>query len=201
MTAPTAPEGEEQSIVTLQWAAAEVARLHHEHPDRTIGILVRRNQAVARLIYALRHMHGIAASEEGGNPLTDSVAVQCVLSLLRLADHPEDTVARYHVAQSPLGSIVGFEHYDDDTAVHQVSLSVRQRLMAIGYGRTIYGWVKALAGSCDQRELNRLFQLVELAHGYEPQSTERSIDFVEYVCAQKVEANWTSTWKARHRLS
>ena len=136
VTAPEANEDEEQALVTLRWAATEVARLHRAHPDRSIGILVRRNQAVARLIYALRHTHGITASEEGGNPLTDSVAVQLILSLLRLADHPEDTVARFHIAHSPLGHMVGFEHYDDSTAAHRVARDVRQRLMAMGYGRT-----------------------------------------------------------------
>ena len=59
--------------------------------------------------------------------------------------------------------------------------------MAIGYGRTIYGWVQALTHACDQRELNRLYQLVELAYSYESQVTERSTDFVAYVCAKKVE--------------
>jgi ATP-dependent helicase/nuclease subunit A len=57
----------------------------------------------------------------------------------------------------------------------------------MGYGRTIYGWVHALADSCDQRELHRLSQLVELANSYEPQGTERPTDFVAYVCAKKVE--------------
>jgi len=187
VTAPAANEDEEQALVTLRWAATEVARLHREHPGQTIGILVRRNQAVARLIYTLRHTHGIAASEEGGNPLTDSVAVQLILSLLRLTDHPEDTVARFHVAHSPLGRLVGFEHYDDDTVAHRISLDVRQRLMAMGYGRTTYGWVNALAAYCDQHELNRLCQLVELAYSYEPQVTERTTDFVAYVYAKKVE--------------
>ncbi len=39
VTAPAANEDEEQALVTLRWAAAEVAGLHREHPDRTIGIL------------------------------------------------------------------------------------------------------------------------------------------------------------------
>ena len=53
------------------------------------------------MIYELRS-RGIDASEEGGNPLTDSPAVQLILSLLTLADHPGDTAARFHVATSPL---------------------------------------------------------------------------------------------------
>ncbi|MGQ4807029.1 RecBCD enzyme subunit RecB [Candidatus Entotheonellaceae bacterium PAL068K] len=186
--ARAANEGEEQSIVTLQYAAEEVARLHHKHPERTIGILVRRNQTVARLIYALRHTHRIMASEEGGNPLTDSVAVQLILSLLRLADHPGDTVAGFHVAHSPLGGVVGLDHHDDKAAMQRVSLEVRQDLLAMGYGRTIYGWVRGLVDSCDQRELNRLLQLVDVAYSYEPQATERTVDFVMVVRAKRVEA-------------
>lgn len=187
VTAPAPEEGEDQSTVTLRFAAAEVARLHRASPNRTIGVLVRRNKAVVQLIYELRHTHHIVASEEGGNPLLDSIAVQVILSLLRLADHPGDTMARFHVAYSPLGRNVGFDCYDDEAAVQRVSLEVRQSLMALGYGRTIYGWVKALADDCDQRELNRLSQLVELAYGYESRATERTIDFVAYVGAKKVE--------------
>ena len=85
-----------------------------------IGVIVRTNDEVTNLIFSLQQL-GIPASEEGGNPLTDALAVQLVLSLLRLADHPGDTVARFHVAHSPLGRIVGFEveDYDDEAAVHR----------------------------------------------------------------------------------
>jgi ATP-dependent exoDNAse (exonuclease V) beta subunit len=187
LTAPVAHEDAPQAVVTLQWAAEAIARLHREHPDRTMGILVRRNHAVAQLIALLRHVHGIAASEEGGNPLTDSVAVQLILSLLRLADHPGDTVACFHVAHSPLGLLIGLERYDDQAVIYRVALDIRQRLMTMGYGQTISSWVQALADACDQRELHRLLQLVELAYGYEAQATERPTDFVAYVAAKKVE--------------
>jgi ATP-dependent exoDNAse (exonuclease V) beta subunit len=186
-TSRIASEGEAQTEVTLQHAAAEVATLHRALPHQTIGILVRRNRSVTRLIDDLRYIHGIAASEEGGNPLTDSVAVQLILSLLRLGDHPGDSVACFHVAHSPLGKMLGLERHDDKPAVLRVSLEVRQRLMSRGYGRTLYGWVSALAGHCDQNELNRLLQLVDLAYGYDPQATERTMDFVLYVAAKKVE--------------
>ena len=146
-----------------------------------MGILVRRNQSVGQLITLLRHVHGIAASEEGGNPLTDAMAVQLILSVLRLADHPGDTVARFHVAHSPLGPVVGLAHYDDHAEAARVAFAIRQRLMTMGYGPTIDGWAHALADACDQREVNRLMQLVELAYGYEAQATERPTDFVAYV--------------------
>ncbi len=85
------------------------------------------------------------ASEEGGNPLTDSAAVNVVLSLLRIADHPGDTVARFHVAHSPLGAAIGLEDYRDDAAARRVSLQVRQSLVQHGYGATIQGWTQSLA--------------------------------------------------------
>ena len=81
VTAPPAGDGEEQGVVTLRHAAEEIARLHEQTPELGIGVLVRRNKAVARLIFELR-LRGIDASEEGGNPLTDSPAVQVILSLL-----------------------------------------------------------------------------------------------------------------------
>ena len=74
-----------------------------------------------RLIYALRRDHGIDASEEGGNPLTDSPAVQLLLSVLALADHPGDTAARFHVAHSPLAEPLGLTDYADAEAARRLA--------------------------------------------------------------------------------
>ena len=184
--APRAGEDEKQETVTLKYAAEEIARLAREAPDCSVGALVRDNQAVARLIFELRQ-HGIQASEEGGNPLTDSPAVTVVLSLLTLADHPGDTAARFHVSQSPLGRIVGLDDHADAAAAGRVSLSVRRHLLNHGYGPTIYRWARELAQSCDGRDARRLMQLVELAYRYEDDATLRTRDFVHFVESQKVE--------------
>lgn len=186
IAAPAAGEGEKQDEVTLVYAAGEVAALHRLTPGCRIGVLVRKNEAVARLIYELRN-RGVEASEEGGNPLTDSPAVQLVLSLLTLADHPGDTAARFHVAHSPLGAGLGLTDHDDAAAASRLSQAIRRGLMDRGYGPTLYGWVGELAASCDRRDLDRLMQLVELAYGYEAAATTRADDFVALVSEQKVE--------------
>ncbi len=186
-TATAANEDDSQQAETLRFAAGEVARLFRESPGASIGILVRRNQAVARMIYELRHHHGIEASEEGGNPLLDSAAVQLVLSLLAIADHPGDTIARFHVAHSPLGSIVGFTDYSDADAARRLSSEIRQSLLNKGYGPAIYHWVRELTPFCSQRELTRLLQLVSLAYRYEDHATEEAQDFIESVSVTKVE--------------
>ncbi len=186
VTAPQAEENEEQKVVTLQFAAREIASIHAQSPGCSIGVLVRRNAAVARLIYELRQ-HNVEASEEGGNPLTDSPAVELVLSLLTLADHPGDTIARFHLTHSPLGKSLGIEDHRDSGAAWRLSLQVRRSLLAEGYGPTVYAWTKQLAASCDRRDLSRLMQLVELAYGYEAQASVRADDFVALVRQKRIQ--------------
>jgi len=190
-SAPAAGEGEKQDDVTLDFAARRIAELHAAAPGRSIGALVRRNRSVARLIWRLRQQ-GVPASEEGGNPLVDSPAVQLVLSLMRLADHPGDTASRFHVARSPLGEPLGLPRFDDDAAAWRASAEIRRRLLADGYGPTIHCWTTLLAPHCDRRDRDRLVQLVEMAHAYESRATGRADDFIELVTQQRVEDPSTS---------
>jgi len=184
--APQAPEGVKQATVTLLRAAEEVQRLQAEAPRASIGVLVRRNMAVARMIYELR-VRGIEASEEGGNPLTDSAAVELILSLLAVADHPGDRAARFHVAHSPLGAMLGLADHEDDGRAAGLAEEIRRRLADDGYGPTLYAWARGLAATCDRRDLKRLTQLVEMAYAYDPSATTRADDFVRMVRQKKVE--------------
>ncbi len=187
IVAPAAGEGEKPDHATLAYAAGQIATLHRQAPDRRIGVLVRKNDAVARLIYLLRQKHHINASEEGGNPLTDSPAVGWLLSLLTLTDHPGDTAARFHVAHCPLARTMNFTDDTDSESAGRLAQDVRRQLAVDGYGATLYGWVHELAPSVDRRNLGRLMQLVELAHAYEPGAGTRADDFVELVTKRRVE--------------
>ncbi len=187
LAAPQAAEEETQEAVTLRFASAHIAELAKLHPERTIGVLARRNKAIAPLIFELRSRHDVVASEEGGNPLTDSPAVMLVLSLLKLADHPGDTAARFHVARSPLGPAVGLTLFDDEEQARRLSQRIREQLVADGYGRTLDGWVKALAGECGLRDLNRLLQLVTLAYRLDDGRIRRPDEFIAEIESQRVE--------------
>ncbi|GDY08958.1 DNA helicase [Planctomycetia bacterium] len=178
-------EGESQSDVTLQAAANLVADLATKHPTRSIGVLTRSNEAVAKLIFELHHLD-VPASEEGGHPLTDSVAVRLLLSLLLLADHPGDRIARFHVATSPLGPAFQFGDFQDDAAAAQLAESLRRRLLCDGYGLCLAAWSKLLADHGSSRDRVRLDQLVKLADGYQPTATLRPSDFVEFVREERV---------------
>lgn len=180
------PSGDQKRQKVEQYTVDRIAELHRALPDASIGVLVRRNEMVGRLISRLRQV-GIRASEEGGNPLTDSPAVQVALSALTLADHPGDLTSRYHVAHSPLASFLGLTRHDDDAQASDVARSIRNELAEAGYGPTIYRWTQHLAPSCNARDLNRLVQLVELAYGYEVDATSRADHFVETVEQRRVE--------------
>ncbi len=171
----------------LRHAAAHVAELLPQLPEPlSVGILVRTNDAVGRVIAALRE-HKIIASDEGGNPLDDAAAVQLVLSAMQLADHPGDTIARFHLAHSPLGPVLDIAPDSDDGQVEDVARDLRRRLLETGYGPVLEQWLHVLAPYCDSRELNRLRQLVALGDAYEPIATLRPSDFADYVRDQRVE--------------
>lgn len=169
-----------------QCAAEMVAALRQESPGMTIGVLTRKNSTVARLIMELRRL-GIQASEEGGNPLTDSRAVGAVLALLHLADHPGDTLARYHVARTPVGAAVGFTDHTNEGGARRLAERTRRGLLEQGYGPTLTELAAKLADSCGPRDRRRLAQLAELGFRYDARATLRPGDFIRLVRAERVE--------------
>ncbi len=162
--------------------------------DRSIGVLVRTNKDVGAIIFALQSA-GIAASEEGGNPLTDSAAVEMVLSALHLADHPGDDIARYHVSHGPLAKMFGLTAEGDLNrsnnrgAVAGGSAAVRRMIVERGYGAVVEEMANTLSPECTARECLRLQGLVEAAYA-DPQDARRWAlrprRFVEYVREKKV---------------
>ncbi len=99
-------EADTEQAPVFELAVERVYGILEDAPLASVGVLVRRRKWIPELIHKLSEA-GIAASDEGGNPLTDSAAVLHALSMLHLADHPGDLAAAFHVATSPLGPRVG----------------------------------------------------------------------------------------------
>lgn len=184
-SAPAAEEGADQVETTLQHAASRIAELTERAPLASTGVLVRKNRHVSRMIFELRRL-GVAASEEGGNPVNDSVAVQLILSVLKLADHPGNTAARFHVARSPLAGMLRFERYYDNERADRLARELRYRLQAEGYGPVIQQFADQLREYCEQRGKRRLAQLVELAWRWQSHATLRTTDFLEFIEQESV---------------
>ncbi len=179
-----APPADGESKSALRRAAFVVREWVQQCPGATIGVLTRSNDAVRRVMAELRELR-VPASEEGGNPITDSAAVGLVLSLLRLADHPGDSVSRFHVAASPLGAFLGLTNNGASAA--RVAYDVREQLQRDGYAASVLGWASVLAPHCDEREARRLGQLLRLASHHDERPGLRVDDFVAYASTERVE--------------
>lgn len=161
------------------WVAERIAGIVRDHPTATVGVLCRKNRTVARLVYELREL-GVPASQEGGNPITDSAAVEGILSLLTLADHPGDSVAAFHLATEPFATVFRAHGYDP-THVGETARQVRNDLMTLGYGPVVARLATDLKAIGLQSDRDRLDQLMEVADAYEHRATLRPSDFVSWV--------------------
>ena len=146
----------------LRYTVDRIKTLHETRPGMSIGVLVARNRKIGPIIARLKSF-GIEASEEGGNPLTDSAAVQHVVSAMILADHPGDRIARFHLANGPLAGILKLTDHDCDLQASNASLWMRRQLIENGYGPVVEKLAEQLAPSCNPREFQRLEKLQELA--------------------------------------
>ncbi|PCC70936.1 ATP-dependent exoDNAse (exonuclease V) beta subunit (contains helicase and exonuclease domains) [Nannocystis exedens] len=173
-------QGKRQAL-RLQEAAALVAELYHRHPGKTIGVLLRTNGAVGRVLYELGPTRlKIPATGRGGGPLTDAPAVNAILDLLRLADHPDHSIAGFNVFASPLGQVVGFDK-DDRSLQRRVAARVRRQIASDGLAPTLQQWVRAIAPQVDERQYRRCMQLIQLAQVWDERRTLRCDQFVAMV--------------------
>ena len=160
-------EGDRPAAGHERSVAEAVVEISQRAPWASVGVLTRRNTAAASMLHAIR-ASGVPASGESGHPVTDAAAVEAVLAALTLADHPGDSAAAFHVANTPMRDVLGMIDATVEEAV-RVSRDVRRSLLSKGYAATLTGWVRRLAASCDARELARLTQVVELAHRHDAQ--------------------------------
>ena len=171
--------------------AVERARvLHERHPDASIAILVRTAKLVPTLRFRLGKI-GIEASDEGGNPLTDSLLVTWLLGLLQLADHPGDGIAALQVARSPFGPELGLVPGEAGSAeakqrASEVSAQLRDELLHAGYGPFLQRRMVRLTEQASAWDLRRLEQLVDLAEIHDAKPGLRPADFADEVRAKKV---------------
>lgn len=173
---------EERYLPFLKFTATQIAELTRK-TSANIGVLFRRNQDVATMIGLLRD-EGVSASQDGGNPLTDSAAVELLLSLVHLADHPGDGICAFHVGTSPLAEHLPANPRTDPTVVADW---VRQLVARQGLGRTIESLADKFANELSWWDQHRLKQLVRSAYEFQASSASgRLSEFEESVVNQRI---------------
>lgn len=171
-------------------AAAQLAKsLHEKNPDKKIALLTRTNRAANRLLFEFSSERlNLPASGRGGSPLTDAPAVELILDLLALADHPDNTAAAFNIAHSPLGEALAFTSGQHAARRRRLSRLIRRQLLDRGYAAMIAAWTAALAPACDERQYRRLLQLIDLAGLHDESPTLRTGDFIKRVEQRAVSA-------------
>ena len=188
LNAPTDPDNDTDEdelpdeIETILMAVEEHRR---EDPNREIAILCRRHKLMPAILAGLR-TRNIVASGEGGNPVTDSAAVEIVLSMLTWLDHPGHTLAREHVKLSGVAAAFGFEEaIADQTLLNQTRVAI----MRGGLAAVIAEWVTNAQfrhrGSLHDQV--RSEQLVGLARHWDAAGGGRLSDFVEATRSRRVD--------------
>lgn len=147
-----------------------------------VGVLLRTNAEVARMIGILRDL-GVSASQDGGNPLTDSTAVELVLSLIHLADHPGDEICKFHVLTSPLATQLPGKL---DGSVSELAVWFRKEVTRRGLGGTVEKVADMLAPQLSWWDQHRMAQLIRQAHLFESSFGGRLREFEGVVEFQRV---------------
>jgi ATP-dependent exoDNAse (exonuclease V) beta subunit len=183
-------ESHKQALVAkaLELVGAHLA----EDSQRKIAVLLRKNSLMPRLIASLRSAHpDVDVSGEGGNPLTDSRAVEVILGVLTWLDHPGNTAAHHLVTHSPLAVVFGFSGIGETAHSEAASLAreLRHRIMERGYATVLREWLRhpAFPAACSDHDLQRCEQLLEVAREFDTGGPGRISEFVAHVRARRIE--------------
>ena len=150
-------DGKSSKICPYLDTLAEVEKLQSLSPNGTIAILVRKNQQISHLVNALK-AKGIEASEERGNPLTDSPAVGRLIALLEWIEHPGDSTLGLAVERSPLSSILK----KDPASPWRTTLDeLRERIYSEGLPEVFSPICDELAKVCSEEDQLRIQQFME----------------------------------------
>lgn len=167
----------ERKAEYYRWVAEYIRDLHQQTPGAIVGVLTRKNSAVAQLVHQLTLL-GVPASEEGGTTPTDSAAALAVFALFHLVAHPGCQISRFQISQSPFGSIIGLTAFDDDSQASIAASRFRHRLMDDGYGPTLQWLSDSVRHEFNQRDELRMQQIVAEGWQYDASASLNPADFV-----------------------
>ncbi|MBY0114069.1 MAG: UvrD-helicase domain-containing protein [Phycisphaerales bacterium] len=163
----------------IEQVADRVAELHEQHPDWSIAVLLRTtsDNRLTRYAEALKR-RGIDAAEDRGFPLTAEPAVNAVLSLLQMIEHPGDSAAGYHVALTALGPIVGLRDPLSEAARRRCADALRSELAEYGLVALLRRVRLRLTASLPAPSVARLVEMERLASGFDANPGASLAEFV-----------------------
>ena len=181
------PEGKGKMKALLPALEEELKRIWSKHravdSDESVGILVRTNDDGSEVAEYLRSK-GFNVVWEGISAVSDVPAVNALVDLIRLSEHPADTFAWKTVSRLfPICSTLFPQKRDEELSAAFVSRHVAADLSHLGLSRTLQKYCQALSedsAGLDSLSKMRLREMVGVAVAYEQRNAGRfSIDGFE----------------------
>ena len=148
-------------------AIERVRQLSAAHPDSSIALLFFTNDQISQFSQiAQRLAPELEFSREGKRQLARNPAIRLVLSLLRLIDHPEDTISSYHLSNSLLSDLIG--KLNDAQTRAAFSQQARQEIASRGLPQFLARFVERLRATVGAVEAEPLREFMLLIDKYRP---------------------------------
>ena len=148
----------------------------------TCAVLVRTNEAGARLADYLRGEGGLPAVAEADlHVCTDNPLGAALLALFEAAAHPGDRLAREHLLMTPLGGVLESQGL---AAMDELTRHVLGRLHVDGFERTVESWLRRLDGILapgDAFSRERGAQFVAAARKFDATGNRDVDEFIRYM--------------------
>ncbi len=169
-------ESDDEKMNRYQACGHVIRQLDPLRRGLSVGVLVRRNNvatAVGDVIRAL--CPDIPVAVEGQSTIGDNPVVRVLLSLIRYAAHPGNSLARLHVQMSPLRPLL-------DSA-RLTPAQILRSLFREGYQASIRSWGRVLREvvGLDAFGMNRLQQLIEAAGDFDAGGQRDPDEFLAFI--------------------
>ena len=175
----------------FEYAVKRIAELSRRFPDYSIGVLLRSNKPIVKIVRGLAAL-GIEASAEGGALLVESPAVIAALATIKLAAHPGDLVSAYRIATvEPLAARFKINQKNYASSALNVSHEIRELIETNGLGKFVAETRNLLDPVCDDRDRERMRRFVEYAFSYEATTPRPRLD--SFVAAAETTKRETPT--------
>lgn len=153
----------EESAGTTPIVTALLKEIRPLERGLTCAVLVRGNKSANEVAEELRATTGMEiVCESQLYPATDNAVTLALLSLLQLAAHPGDTLAREHLKMTPLWQQIEFADHGWPLTCHEVRESVFERGF-VGFTEVWTRHLRALLPEMDAFHELRLRQFGEMA--------------------------------------
>jgi ATP-dependent exoDNAse (exonuclease V) beta subunit len=188
----SAPAGEDVDAKESRDALVASLIRHIAPLDRGLScaVLVRSNDEAARLSAELRRrLHMEVVCESQVPVALDNPVTLALLSVFKLAGHPGDTSAEWHLRMSPLA---GWFAAQGVAAVAQLGAGVRHSVSRDGFLATARLWAERLregVGEWDAFSAQRLAQFFDIAADFDDGGSRDVDAFLDFARAFRVRAS------------